>query len=63
MINFIMQEATEKATDIKKKAIEEANIEKEKAETAAKEKIRVEFTNKKEQYEIQKRIEKSVKKQ
>jgi len=61
MTNFIVQEAQEKATDIRDKAKQEINIENEKTITAAREKIRNEYKNKKDQYEIQKRIEKSAK--
>ena len=61
MTNFIVQEAQEKASDIREKAKQEINIENEKTITASREKIRNEFKNKKDQYEIQKRIEKSAK--
>ena len=59
MTNFIIQEAQERAGDIREKAKQEINIENEKIITAAREKLRTEYKNKKEQKEISKRIEKS----
>merc|ERR1719291_1266371 len=59
MVQFIHQEASEKAQEIKLKAEEEFNIEKLRMVEAEKQKIRAEYERKEKQVEVQKRIEQS----
>jgi len=59
MVQFIHQEAKEKAAEIKLKADEEFNIEKLRMVEAEKQKIRQEFERKEKQVEVQKRIKQS----
>merc|ERR1712070_1331539 len=59
MVQFIHQEAAEKAAEIKTKANEEFNIEKLRMVEAEKQKIRAEYERKEKQVEVQKRIEQS----
>lgn len=61
MVQFIYQEAKEKAAEIKLKADEEFNIEKLRMVEAEKQKIRTEYERKEKQVEIQKRIDQSNK--
>lgn len=56
MVQFIHQEAKEKAAEIKLKADEEFNIEKLRMVEAEKQKIRQEFERKEKQVEVQKRM-------
>jgi len=59
MVQFIHQEAKEKAAEIKLKADEEFNIEKLRMVEAEKAKIRAEYERKEKQVEVQKRIKQS----
>merc|ERR1719231_2150873 len=59
MVQFIHQEAKEKAAEIKLKVEEEFNIEKLRMVEAEKQKIRAEYERKEKQVEVQKRIEQS----
>eukprot|EP00967_Tisochrysis_lutea_P128373 scaffold219482_cov35-Tisochrysis_lutea.AAC.3 len=59
MVQFIHQEAAEKANEIKLKADEEFNIEKLRMVEAEKAKIRAEYERKEKQIEVQKRISQS----
>jgi len=59
MVQFIHQEAKEKAAEIKLKTDEEFNIEKLRMVEAEKQKIRAEYERKEKQVEVQKRIEQS----
>ena len=59
MVQFIHQEAKEKANEIKLKTDEEFNIEKLRMVEAAKQKIRAEYEAKEKQVEVQKRIAQS----
>merc|ERR1712174_43536 len=59
MVQFIHQEAAEKAAEIRLKANEEFNIEKLRMVEAEKAKIRAEYERKEKQVEVQKRIEQS----
>ncbi|KAL3920782.1 MAG: hypothetical protein SGPRY_005130 [Prymnesium sp.] len=59
MVQFIHQEAKEKAAEIKLKADEEFNIEKLRMVMAEKQKIRQEMERKEMQVEVQKRIKQS----
>jgi len=59
MVQFIHQEASEKAAEIKLKAEEEFNIEKLRMVEAEKQKIRAEYERKEKQVEVSKRIEQS----
>lgn len=59
MVQFIHQEAAEKAAEIKAKATEEFNIEKLRMVEAEKQKIRQLYEGKEKQVEVQKRIEQS----
>jgi len=59
MVQFIHQEAREKASEIKLKADEEFNIEKLRMVEAEKQKIRQEYERKEKQVEVQKRIQQS----
>jgi len=59
MVQFIHQEAKEKAAEIKLKADEEFNIEKLRMVEAEKQKIRQEYERKEKQVEVQKRIKQS----
>jgi len=59
MVQFIHQEAKEKAAEIKLKADEEFNIEKLRLVEAEKQKIRQEYERKEKQVEVQKRIKQS----
>lgn len=59
MVQFIHQEASEKAAEIKLKADEEFNIEKLRMVEAEKQKIRQEYERKEKLVEVQKRIEQS----
>ena len=61
MVQFIHQEAKEKAAEIKLKTDEEFNIEKLRMVEAAKQKIRAEYEAKEKQVEVQKRIAQSNK--
>ena len=56
MVQFIHQEAREKAAEIKLKTDEEFNIEKLRMVEAEKQKIRAEYERKEKQVEVQKRI-------
>jgi len=56
MVQFIHQEAREKASEIKLKTDEEFNIEKLRMVEAEKQKIRAEYERKEKQVEVQKRI-------
>lgn len=56
MVQFIHQEANEKANEIKLKADEEFNIEKLRMVEAEKAKIRAEYERKEKQIEVQKRM-------
>ena len=56
MVQFIHQEAKEKAAEIKLRADEEFNIEKLKMVEAEKMKIRAEYERKEKQVEVQKRM-------
>jgi V-type H+-transporting ATPase subunit E len=56
MVQFIHQEAKEKASEIKLKTDEEFNIEKLRMVEAEKQKIRAEYERKEKQVEVQKRI-------
>mmetsp|Transcript_17617 Transcript_17617/g.30340 ORF Transcript_17617/g.30340 Transcript_17617/m.30340 type:complete len:239 (+) Transcript_17617:123-839(+) len=56
MVNFIKQEAGEKAKEIEVKAEEEFNIEKLRMVEADKQKIRKEYERREKQVEVQKRI-------
>ena len=59
MVQFIHQEAKEKAAEIKLKTDEEFNIEKLRMVEAEKQKIRAEYERKEKQVEVQKRIAQS----
>jgi len=59
MVQFIHQEAAEKAAEIKTKAEEEFNIEKLRMVETEKQKIRQTYEGKEKQVEVQKRIEQS----
>jgi V-type H+-transporting ATPase subunit E len=59
MVNFIHQEAKEKAAEIKLKTDEEFNIEKLRMVEAEKQKIRADYERKEKQVEVQKRIAQS----
>lgn len=59
MVQFIHQEASEKAQEIKLKAEEEFNIEKLRMVEAEKQKIRLLYETKEKQVEVKKRIEQS----
>jgi V-type H+-transporting ATPase subunit E len=59
MVQFIHQEAKEKAAEIKLKADEEFNIEKLRMCEAEKQKIRAEYERKEKHVEVQKRIKQS----
>jgi V-type H+-transporting ATPase subunit E len=59
MVQFIHQEAKEKANEIKLKTDEEFNIEKLRMVEAEKQKIRAEYERKEKQVEVQKRIAQS----
>jgi len=59
MVQFIHQEAREKAAEIKLKTDEEFNIEKLRMVEAEKQKIRAEYERKEKQTEVQKRIAQS----
>merc|ERR1712113_1162927 len=59
MVQFIHQEAQEKAQEIRLKANEEFNIEKLRMVEAEKAKIRADYERKEKQVEVQKRIEQS----
>jgi len=59
MVQFIHQEAKEKAAEIKLKTDEEFNIEKLRMVEAEKQKIRAEYERKEKQVEVQKRISQS----
>jgi len=59
MVQFIHQEAQEKAQEIALKAKEEFNIEKLRMVEAEKQKIRQDYERKEKQVEVQKRIEQS----
>lgn len=59
MVQFIHQEASEKAAEIKLKADEEFNIEKLRMVESEKQKIRQEYERKEKQVEVQKRIAQS----
>jgi len=59
MVQFINQEAQEKAEEIKLKADEEFNIEKLKMVEGEKQKIRAEYEKKEKNVEVQKRIAQS----
>mmetsp|Transcript_41064 Transcript_41064/g.90085 ORF Transcript_41064/g.90085 Transcript_41064/m.90085 type:complete len:221 (+) Transcript_41064:41-703(+) len=59
MVQFIHQEAAEKAAEIRLKAEEEFNIEKLRMVEAEKQKIRAEYERKEKQVEVQKRIAQS----
>ena len=56
MVQFIHQEAKEKAAEIKLKTDEEFNIEKLRMVEAEKQKIRAEYERKEKQVEVQKRM-------
>jgi len=56
MCSFILKEANEKAQEIKVKADEEFNIEKQRLIQAEKIKIKLEYEKKKKQVEVQKKI-------
>ena len=56
MVQFIHQEAKEKAAEIKLKTDEEFNIEKLRMVEAEKQKIRQEYERKEKQVEVQKRM-------
>jgi V-type H+-transporting ATPase subunit E len=56
MVQYIHQEAAEKANEIKLKADEEFNIEKLRMVEAEKAKIRAEYERKEKQIEVQKRM-------
>ena len=60
MVNFIINEATEKAQEIEAKALEDFNIEKLKIVQQMKEKIRQEFEKKAKQIEVKRAIERST---
>ena len=57
MVQFIHQEAKEKAAEIKLKTDEEFNIEKLRMVEAEKQKIRADYERKEKQVEVQKRIQ------
>jgi len=59
MVQFINQEAKEKAAEIKMKTDEEFNIEKLRMVEAEKQKIRAEYERKEKQVEVEKRIQQS----
>ena len=59
MVQFIHQEAKEKAMEIKLKADEEFNIEKLRMVEGEKQKIRAEYERKEKNVEVQKRIAQS----
>jgi len=59
MVQFIHQEAKEKAAEIKLKADEEFNIEKLRMVETEKQKIRAEYERKEKQVEVSKRIQQS----
>ena len=56
MVQFIHQEAKEKAAEIKLKTDEEFNIEKLRMVEAEKQKIRADYERKEKQVEVQKRM-------
>ena len=56
MVQFIHQEAKEKAAEIKLKTDEEFNIEKLRMVEAEKTKIRAEYERKEKQVEVQRRM-------
>jgi V-type H+-transporting ATPase subunit E len=60
MVNFILNEAKDKAEEIEAKAMEEFNIEKLKLVQLMKEKIRKEFATKTKKIETQQRIQRST---
>lgn len=60
MVNFILNEAKDKADEIEAKAMEDFNIEKLKMVQLMKEKIRKEFTVKAKKVETQQRIQRST---
>jgi len=60
MVNFILNEANEKAEDIMKKGLEEFNIDKHKYLTHSKEHIRQEYSRKLKAAETQNAIKRSV---
>jgi len=59
MVQFIHQEAKEKAAEIKLKADEEFNIEKLRMVEAEKQKVRAEYERKEKKVEVDKRIQQS----
>uniref|UniRef100_A0A0G4FEW6 V-type proton ATPase subunit E n=1 Tax=Chromera velia CCMP2878 TaxID=1169474 RepID=A0A0G4FEW6_9ALVE len=60
MVNFILNEAKDKAQEIEAKALEDFNIEKLKLVQQMKEKIRNEFQKKAKQVEVQRSIQRST---
>eukprot|EP00919_Chromeraceae_sp_WS-2016_P074981 GHVR01177443.1.p1 GENE.GHVR01177443.1~~GHVR01177443.1.p1 ORF type:complete len:234 (+),score=66.29 GHVR01177443.1:161-862(+) len=60
MVNFILNEAKDKAQEIEAKALEDFNIEKLKLVQQMKEKIRSEYQKKAKQVEVQRSIQRSA---
>merc|ERR1711959_146041 len=60
MVNFILNEAKDKAEEIEAKALEDFNIEKLKLVQQMKDKIRQEYTRKAKQVETQRAIARST---
>eukprot|EP00742_Colponemidia_sp_Colp-10_P000286 GILJ01000322.1.p1 GENE.GILJ01000322.1~~GILJ01000322.1.p1 ORF type:complete len:234 (-),score=50.34 GILJ01000322.1:150-851(-) len=60
MVNFILEEAKEKANEIEAKTLQEFNIEKLKMVQHAKDKLKAEYQRKTKQVEVERRIARST---